>query len=130
MKKQNKQWIKANLLRGGFYLLLALAGTLVALFRLEARVNISHRALTYAERVAYQRAIEDVYWHHRIWPKENLNPKPSLDAVLSQTQLEKKVEDSLRRTEALQDYWQRPITAEDLQAGMEQTGKGPWRGGG
>ena len=86
MKKQNKQWIKANLLRGGFYLLLALAGTLVALFRLEARVNISHRALTYAERVAYQRAIEEVYWHHRIWPKENLNPKPSLYAVLSPTQ--------------------------------------------
>src|SRR5436189_3835638 len=85
MKKQNKQWIKAHLLRGGFYLLLVLAGTLVALFRLEARVNISHRALTFAERVTYQRAIEEVYWSHRIWPEENLNPKPSLDAVMSQT---------------------------------------------
>src|SRR6266404_8891245 len=28
------------------------------------------RTLSFAERVAYQRAIEDVYWHHRIWPKE------------------------------------------------------------
>ena len=27
------------------------------------------RALSFAERVAYQRAIEDVYWRHRIWPK-------------------------------------------------------------
>jgi hypothetical protein len=120
MKKQNKQWIKAHLLRGGFYLLLVLAGTLVALFRLEARVNISHRALTFAERVAYQRTIEDVYWRHQIWPEERPDPKPSLDAVMSQAQLEKKVEDYLRSTQALQDYWQRPITAEDLQAEMDR----------
>jgi hypothetical protein len=36
-------------------------------------------ALTFADRVAYQRAIEDVYWQHRIWPKENAEPKPPLD---------------------------------------------------
>ena len=92
----------------------------MALFRLEARVNISQRTLTFAERVAYQRAIEEVYWRHRIWPKENLNPKPSLDAVMSQAQLEKKVEDYLRSSQALEDYWQRPITAEDLQAEMDR----------
>ena len=54
------------------------------------------RAFSFAERVAYQRAIEDVYWRHRIWPKENPDPKPSLDAVMSQAQLEKKVTDYLR----------------------------------
>src|SRR5438094_6621517 len=123
MKKQNKQWIKAHLLRGGFYLLLALAGTLVALFRLEARVNVSHRALTFAERVAYQRAIEDVYWRHRIWPQERPDPKPSLDAVMSQAQLEKKIADYLRKSQALQDYWQRPITPEQLQAEMDRMAK-------
>jgi len=37
------------------------------------------RTLTFAERVAYQRAIEDVYWRHRSWP--NPEPKPPLDAV-------------------------------------------------
>ena len=37
----------------------------------EAPIKISQTALTFAERVAYQRAIEDVYWRHRIWPKEN-----------------------------------------------------------
>src|SRR5436309_15197470 len=42
------------------------------------------RSLSFADRVAYQRAIEDVYWHHRIWPKERPNPKPSLDVVMSQ----------------------------------------------
>ena len=78
------------------------------------------RAFSFAERVAYQRAIEDVYWRHRIWPKENPDPKPSLDAVMSQAQLEKKVTDYLRNSQELQDYWQRPITAEQLQAEMDR----------
>jgi N-acetylneuraminic acid mutarotase len=78
------------------------------------------RAFTFAERVAYQRAIEDVYWRHRIWPKENPDPKPSLNAVMSQTQLENKVADYLRDSQALEDYWQRPITAERLQAEMDR----------
>jgi hypothetical protein len=78
------------------------------------------RALSFAERVAYQRAIEDVYWRHRIWPKERADSKPSLDAVMSQAQIEKKVEDYLRNSQALEDYWQRPISAEQLQAEMER----------
>src|ERR1043166_8455235 len=49
------------------------------------------RSLSFADRVAYQRAIEEVYWRHRIWPDINPGPKPSLDAVMSQAQLEKKV---------------------------------------
>jgi hypothetical protein len=77
------------------------------------------RALSFAERVAFQRAIEDVYWRHRIWPKENPAPKPLLDAVMSQAQLENKVADYLRDSLALEDYW-RPITAEQLQAEMER----------
>src|SRR5262249_44234225 len=80
----------------------------------------ARRSLTFAERVAYQRAIEDVYWHHRIWPKENPNPKPSLDVVMSQAQLEKKVESYLRDSQALEAYWQRPITTEQLQAEMDR----------
>ena len=73
--------------------------------------------------MAYQRAIEDVYWRHRIWPKENSNSKPSLDAVVSQAQVEKKVADYLRESQALEDYWQRPITAEQLQAEMDRMAK-------
>ena len=78
------------------------------------------RAFSFVERVAYQRAIEDVYWRHRIWPKENPDPKPSLDAVMSQTQLENKVTDYMRDSLALEDYWQKPITAEQLQAEMDR----------
>jgi N-acetylneuraminic acid mutarotase len=76
--------------------------------------------LTFAERVAYQRAIEEVHWRHRIWPKDNARPKPSLDKVMSQAQIEKKVEDYLRNSQALEDYWQRPITPDQLQAEMER----------
>src|SRR5262245_39656240 len=45
------------------------------------------RTLSFTDRVAYQTAIEDVYWLHRIWPDTNSGPKPSLDAVMSQVQL-------------------------------------------
>ncbi len=57
-------------------------------------MNSAKRAetLTFADRVAYQRAIEEVYWRHRIWPKERPDPKPSLDQVMPRAQLEKKVE--------------------------------------
>src|SRR5207245_10824686 len=75
---------------------------------------------TLADRVAYQRAIEEVYWRHRIWPKERPDPKPSLDQVMPSAQLEKKVQDYLRNSEALEDYWQKPISAEQLQAEMER----------
>src|SRR5262249_23719544 len=70
-----------------------------------------------------QRAIEEVYWRHRIWPKENADPKPSLDAVMSQAQLEEKVDHYLRMSEALEDYWQRPIGSEQLQAEMDRMAK-------
>jgi hypothetical protein len=83
-------------------------------------VKVSQRTLTFAERVAYQRAIEEVYWRHRIWPKERPDPKPSLDGVTSQAQMEKKVADYLRKSQALEHYWQQPITAEELQAEMDR----------
>ena len=80
----------------------------------------TQRTLTFAERVAYQRAIEEVYWRHRIWPKENAKPKPSLDEMMSAQQIEKKVEDYLRDSQALEAYWQKPIASEQLQAEMER----------
>src|SRR3954465_2690275 len=49
------------------------------------------RQLPFADRVAYQRAIEEVYWRHRIWPQERTDAKPSLEAVMSQATIEQKV---------------------------------------
>src|SRR5215475_1582750 len=100
-----------------------LVRSLPAFFPTDAPAKLSRRTLTLAERVAYQRAIEDVYWRHRIWPKERPDKKPSLNAVMSQGQLERKVTDYLRKSQALQDYWQRPITAEQLQAEMDRMAK-------
>jgi len=95
-------------------------GTLLGFLQSDAPGKDSQQILTFAQRVAYQRAIEEVYWRHRIWPKERPDPKPSLDAVMSQVQLEKKVTDYLRNSQELEDYWQRPITAEQLQAEMDR----------
>ena len=95
-------------------------GTLLGFLRPEMPAKLSHRTLTFAERVAYQRAIEDVYWRHRIWPKENAKPKPSLDGMMSQGQLERKVTDYLRNTQALENYSQQPVTAAQLQTEMER----------
>src|SRR5437763_12200974 len=74
--------------------------------------KICRGALTFQQRVTCQRAIEEVYWRHRIWPKECTSPKPSLDTVMSRTQLEKKVKDYLRASVALEDYWQQRTTAD------------------
>src|ERR1051326_418780 len=127
-KKQNTRNVKVLLLRSAFYLLL-FVGTAVVVPLSAAIITPSpaskfstrnNQTLTFADRVAYQRVIEEVYWRHRISPKENPDPKPSLDAVMSQAQLEKKVAAYLRDSLALEDYWQRPITAEQLQAEMDR----------
>src|SRR6266496_2921604 len=135
MKKQINPSIKAQILRSAFYLLLLVAVTAIpfALAQPRSRGTAKRsvaasairadRTLTFAERVTYQRAIEEVYWQHRIWPRnggEQPDPKPSFDAVMSQAQLERKVADYLRKSQALEDYWQRPITAKQLQAEMNR----------
>ena len=92
-----------------------------ASFGAEATNSVSQRTLTFADRVIYQRAVEEVYWHHRIWPKENPRPKPSLDQVMSQEQIQQKVEEYLRNSQLLAAQWQRPITPGQLQAEINRT---------
>jgi hypothetical protein len=70
-------------------------GGKLAFSRTQAREQL-RRTLTFAERAAYQYAIEEVHWRHRIWPRsggENPGPKPPLDAIVSQRQIEHKVEE-------------------------------------
>src|SRR6201987_733626 len=82
--------------------------------------NLSRRTLTFAQRVSYQRAIEEVYWRQRIWPKDNPQQKPPLAAIVSETQLERKVQDYLRKSQLITDQRQLAITAGELQAEMER----------
>ncbi len=42
---------------------------------------------------------------------------------MSQAELQKKVEDYLRKSQALEDQWQRPLSAEQLQAEMDRMAK-------
>jgi hypothetical protein len=100
-----------------------LTAGLPAITHSETRSKASQPTLTFAARVACQRAIENVCWRHRIWPKERSHPKPPLNAVVSQAQLERKVTDYLNNSELLKDYWQRPITHEQLQAEMDRVAK-------
>jgi len=97
-----------------------LTGTPLAFLYPEGPTTDAKRTLTFQERVLYQRAIEEVYWRRRIWPKERPDPKPSLDAVMTQAQLRKKVEDYLRKSQAVEDERQRPISAEQLQTEMDR----------
>ena len=97
-----------------------LSATLLGFFSPQASSKDSERTLSLAERVTYQRAIEDVYWRHRLWPKERANAKPPLESVMSRAQIEKKVADYLRKSQELEDYAQYPITAEQLQAEMDR----------
>src|SRR5688500_11081050 len=76
----------------------------------------SRTRMTLEERVAYQRAIEEVYWRHRVWPEANSRPKPEFEEVMSISEIRVTVEDYLGKSEALGLYWQRPITGEALEA--------------
>jgi hypothetical protein len=125
MKAKSK--ISGYIIRSGVWAVFLSMGFIVVSWAFNspnriAKTSASPRVLTFAERVFYQRVIEDVYWHHRIWPKERPDPKPSLDAVMTQAQLQKKVEGYLRDSLVLEDYWQKPITAEQLQAEMDPDG--------
>ena len=76
--------------------------------------------LTFEERVKAQEAIERVYYRHRIWPKENPGSKPPFEQTVPKEAIEAKVSDYLKKSEALDKFWQRPIKPDQLQAEMER----------
>ena len=79
--------------------------------KIVATSDATTTTLSFAERVAAQRAIEEVYWRHRTWPESNPGPKPGLDEVLPPDRIAARVEDDLRKSAALEAFWGRPITA-------------------
>jgi hypothetical protein len=80
MKKQSRSPFAFLTLRALILLLLCgaacsfVTGTLLDFFRREAQVKTSQRTFSFAERVAYQRAIEDVYWPTGSGQKNGLIP--------------------------------------------------------
>ena len=124
MKKQINPTIKAHLIRGAF----SPAFTAGRVHKQSAAGFSSSRDADerFSTNAYIQRACSlSASYRRRLLAsshlaKKNPDPKPSLDAVMSQAQIEKKVEDYLRNSQALEDYWQRPITTEQLQAEMDR----------
>jgi len=76
--------------------------------------------LSFDERVAAQRAVEQVYWDHRDWPAANPSVKPPLQAVLPETALRVKVDSFLRLSARLEARDGQPITGDQLQAELDR----------
>jgi N-acetylneuraminic acid mutarotase len=93
---------------------------LVLIWSTIASAQQNHFNISLDQRVAYQTALEQVYWKHMIWPAENPKPKPALEAVMPQSAVRLKTKEYLRKSNALDSFWHRPITAEHLQAEMDR----------
>src|SRR5262245_16899851 len=76
--------------------------------------------LTFEDRVKAQEAIERVYWAHRIWPKENPQPKPPLEAVMPEAMIRAKVAETLEKSRTLEKETGRSITAAVLHAELDR----------
>lgn len=85
--------------------------------------NQIKKELKLEDRFNCQKKIEKIYWAHRIWPQENLEPKPALQSVMPDEVIKNKVEDYLKKSNALEYYWRMPIKSEQLQAEMERMAK-------
>lgn len=80
----------------------------------------SLHTLSFEERVNCQRVIDEIYWRNMIWPKDNKGPKPPIEKIESYDQIKAKVEEYLKKSNALERYWQKTITGELLQAEMNR----------
>ncbi len=85
-----------------------------------AASTVSASKLTLEQRVEAQRAIEQVYWNHRIWPQENPGPKPPLSEVMPDSAIRARVEDYLKQSDVMDTLWHRPITADQLQQEIDR----------
>ena len=76
-------------------------------------------SLSLEERIAYQRRLEEVYWRHRAAAQIGGQVRP-FTKVMPDVAIREKVEDTLRKSAALERYWHRPVTAAQLQAEMSR----------
>jgi len=105
--------------RAGRLMILALLTLALPVVAVNA-AGLDPADLTLDDRLSCQAAIETVYWDHRLWPAENPDPKPAYDEVVSQEDVRAKVEDTLRRSNALAGVWSQEITGTMLQAEIER----------
>jgi len=78
--------------------------------------NDHNPELSFEDRVYYQTEIEKLYYQNRTWPKENPTLKPAFSEILTQQIIQERVLDSLKKSAALEKYWDTSIGAKELQA--------------
>jgi hypothetical protein len=74
----------------------------------------------FEEAVAARRAVERVYWSHRLWPVENPGPRPAIEQVSPLTQTEATVLDGIRKVNALSSVFGRSIDAREVQRELDR----------
>ena len=75
-------------------------------------------------RVTLQRAVDEVYWRHTVWPAAGGEAKPSFAAVTSPDATRLKVEEMLRKSDALGRLWRQEIDGQMLQAEINRMVRG------
>lgn len=79
-------------------------------------------SLSFEKRLECEKAIEKIYFNHRIWPG-NVNSKPLFEIAVPESVLLKNAEDAIKKSIALEFYWKSPITGEQLQAEIDRIAK-------
>ncbi len=79
-----------------------------------------HSNLTFEQRAGFQKAIEEVYWKHTIWPAENPGPKPELKTVMPDLAIRRATREYIRNSNALDSLSERRITPRRMQAEMNR----------
>lgn len=78
-----------------------------------------NKILSLDDRITYQQKIERIYWQERIWPDKNTS-KPPFEKLMPPEAVRKKVEDYLRKANALDFYWHTPIGQSQIQSEMDR----------
>ena len=70
--------------------------------------------------VACTRSYEKLLWDNRIWPEVNKAKKLSFEEIITDEMIVERVEDTARKVNALSNYWNSPVTCNQLQAEMKR----------
>jgi hypothetical protein len=89
--------------------------------------SASARTLTIEERVAAQRAIEEVYVNHRDWPSSNPEARSALASAVPDMVVRAKVDRFLRESAALDRMWDTRIDAAAVERELARMAKGSLR---
>lgn len=74
--------------------------------------------LSLADRVACQRAVDQVYWRHR--SEAGAGPRLAFDQAVPEAVSRRKAEDAVRKSVALAQWWNTTLTPAQLQAELDR----------